>query len=266
MRYFLIYVILMIAIALTLGCSNENPICTSAFCVLPRESVEGDIIEIDEAKALAFLETLAVDTPEASGVSVADIVADTSTGGHAYEGRIITVSGPVQKLLSTTSGVTLLTDNDNISFIVVGTEAQMQGYVAGRSYEIPLYIQDQSPSRDVDFNIIPDKYFIFSYIARNTTPIDVSFATLIADAKTLNQRYQGHVIRVNATISRVQEHSFPLKENDVGVYIYIRRSQHPDENEYQVDNAYDFTVFVMSISQGASNLINQVSMGLVRTD
>ena len=71
---------------------------------------------------------------------------------------------------------------------------------------------------------------------------------------------------MNATISRVQEYTFPLKENDVGVYIYIRRSQHPDENAYQVDNAYDFTVFVMSISQGASNLINQVSMGLVRTD
>ena len=127
-------------------------------------------------------------------MSVADIVSDTASGGHAYEGRIITVSGIVEKKFTVTDGLTLITDTDKISFIVASTATQAQAYTVGQSYEIPLYIQDQSPSRDVDFNIIPDKYYIFSYIARNTTPIDVSFATLIADAKNLNQRYQGMLL------------------------------------------------------------------------
>ena len=95
MRYFLIYVILMIAIALTLGCGTENPVCTSSFCVIPRDAVDGEVIEIDEDKALAFIQTLAVDTPEAtpvetpenSEVSLMDIITDAARAVRHTSGK-----------------------------------------------------------------------------------------------------------------------------------------------------------------------------------
>ena len=262
---FVAYIVLIVFISILAGCDTDNPVCTDSFCLVPRSAVDDpNLIQIDESKALSFLETLAVDPVETPSGSVADIVSDTAIGGHSYEGRILNVSGTVRSKFTRTDGFTLETDTDDtVWFIVSATAAQTAIYSVGDSYDLSLYIHDQAPRRDIDFNVIPGKYHIFSNIVVDAPPIDVKFDTLIADAQTLNQRYQGRVVNVTATLSSVRDYSFALRETLADVYVYISRSQHPDESIYKADTEYDFTVFVISISKGA--ILNQVAMGLVRT-
>ena len=169
MRYFLIYVILMIAIALTLGCSNENPVCTDSFCLLPRESVEGDVIEIDETKALAFLETLAVDTPEAtpvetpetSEVSLSDIITDAAGGGTEYVGQTVTVQATVVWRSKKRDAIIIYSSNDfeaaieaGAGFFIfsLGNPVPLNAYAIGTAYEFTVTISEvQAP--DATLNI-----------------------------------------------------------------------------------------------------------------
>ena len=97
MKYttFLFYVA-MVLMAGVMGCeSGMNPICTESFCVVPRDDVTGEVIEIDDAKALAFLNTLAVDTvPSDNTGTLAEIVDDVNVNGvgSEYKGQTVTIS------------------------------------------------------------------------------------------------------------------------------------------------------------------------------
>ena len=57
MKYiaFLFYAVLMFCFAVVLGCSTENPICTDSFCLVSRDAITGEIIEVDESKVLALV-------------------------------------------------------------------------------------------------------------------------------------------------------------------------------------------------------------------
>ena len=168
MRYFLIYVILMIAIALTLGCGTENPVCTSSFCVIPRDAVDGEVIEIDEDKALAFIQTLAVDTPEAtpvetpenSEVSLMDIITDAAAGGSAYVGQTLTLEATVVWRSKNREAIIIYTTNDfeaaieeGAGFFIfsLGNPVPLNQYVIGTAYEFTVTISEvQAPDKTLN--------------------------------------------------------------------------------------------------------------------
>ena len=170
MRYiaFLLYATLMCALVMLAGCSNENPICTSSFCLLPRDAVDGEVTEIDESKALAFLETLAVDTPEAtpvetqetSEVSLSDIITDAAGGGTEYVGQTVTVQATVVWRSKNREAIIIYTTNDfeaaieaGAGFFIfsLGNPVPLNQYVIGTAYEFTVTISEvQAPDKTLN--------------------------------------------------------------------------------------------------------------------
>ena len=60
--------ILILMLFLIVGCSTENPLCTDSFCLLSRDDVSGDVIEVDESKVLALIGKTAETVPPADPV------------------------------------------------------------------------------------------------------------------------------------------------------------------------------------------------------
>ena len=92
MRYiaFLLYATLMCVFVMLAGCSNENPICTDSFCLIPREGVEGDIIEVDESKVLALI---GKDSTIETTPPIAPDVDDSTPPPTAYTFEPVEITG-----------------------------------------------------------------------------------------------------------------------------------------------------------------------------
>ena len=262
---FTIYLVILVAITMLLGCSSENPICTSSFCLVPRSEVDDpNLIEIDDDKALAFLETLAPDpVTDSADVSIADVVSDTVSNGGAYEGQILTITGTVKELLSSGETLTLETDNDTVTFFVRswGTPERLASYEVGKPYTFDLYVQDQATAFQQT-----DKFNVWTDLVESSEPVPITIDTLIADAKAENQRYAQRVITLEATVSSVLDSTIYLKEADLVTSVYIRRSGHADESNYQVNQTYDFNVFVFKV--GEWSVLDgryEIRLGLVRS-
>ena len=166
MRYiaFLLYAILMCVFALT-GCGTDNPICTDSFCIVSRDSVSEDVIEIDESKALAFLETLAVDTPqttpvetpETSEVSLMDIITDAAAGNQTYLNQTVTVNAVVAWRHDEGKAILLYTSADfkaaveeGAGFFIFSLDnpARLNPYIVGNTYEFTVTIFQIEPPDD----------------------------------------------------------------------------------------------------------------------
>ena len=165
MRYiaFLLYATLMCVFVMLAGCSNENPICTDSFCLIPRDAVDGEVTEIDESKALAFLETLAVDTPEATPVetpeathtnTLTDIVNDVVIHRDAsrFIGQEVEIEGVVKFNFFQShdrGAITLETGIGSVIFYITDfdTPATLNDYEPDQSYTFNLFIRSVLESR-----------------------------------------------------------------------------------------------------------------------
>ena len=149
---------------------QRTPSCTSSFCLLPRDAVDSEVTEIDETKALAFLETLAVDTPEATPVetqetsnevSLSDIITDAAAGGTEYVGQTLTLEATVVWRSKNREAIIIYTTNDfeaaieaGAGFFIfsLGNPVPLNEYVIGTAYEFTVTISEvQAP--DATLNI-----------------------------------------------------------------------------------------------------------------
>ena len=86
----LFYAVLMFCFAIVLGCSTENPLCTDSFCLVSRDAITGEIIEVDESKVLALIakDPVLVEpitpAPDTSDATFSSIVSDVANGGTQY--------------------------------------------------------------------------------------------------------------------------------------------------------------------------------------
>ena len=207
-------------------------------------------------------ETSVETTPEAGSVTISDIVSDTDTGGSAYEGQILTLNATIRSVFQVSDGMTLVSGNDNVTFFVAsyGTRERLADYQADEEHTLTLYIHEQAP--DTINN--DGSYNVWTHLVANAEAETVTIGTLNAHAKAENQEYQGSVITLTATVSTVGESSIFLKGNELGVGIYIKRSGHPTEAEYQENQTYTFTLFVIKI--GAWVVGSEARLGLIRSE
>ena len=197
-------------------------------------------------------------------VSVADIVSDTGNSGSAYEGQILPVSGAVRELFSSGETFLLETQNESVTFFVRswGTGERLDSYEVGKSYTFTLYIQDQALAFQQT-----EKFNVWTDLVKDSQASDVSIDTLTTDAKSENQRYAQSVITLQATVSNITGSAIYLKDTDLVTSVYIRRSGHVDEETYQVNQTYDFTVFVFKIGAWSGfDGRSEVRLGLIRSD
>ena len=162
---FIVYMTAMIAIAmLTLGCSAENPVCSTNFCavgeVFPRSELDTDTfseVDIDDSMLLASLvgvpmpvETTHVETVEAetAPVTLADIVSDVAKNGTSsgFIGQTVEIEGTVHFNLvvrSNKGGISLVTEYQNIFFYVTDfdTPLTLLSYAEGQTYTFKLVVR-----------------------------------------------------------------------------------------------------------------------------
>ena len=102
MKLYTFSLFLILSLAFSIGCGTENPLCTDSFCIVPRDTVEGEVIEIDESKVLALIaKTTEVDQPPMTpvappmGVSLSDIITDVAAGNTTYLDQTVTITAYV---------------------------------------------------------------------------------------------------------------------------------------------------------------------------
>ena len=269
---FVSYIVMIVAISIFFGCEGQplNVLLEQSekhstdIVTEVADCYTGLAIDAEAGEYRAIFDKSCVDVVlgvSTDTVSVSEIVSDTAGGGSAYEGQLITLTGTVSEKLS--SGETLLieTENNNVLFFVRswGNAHRVTDFEVGESYTFSLYIQDQATSAGTDWS-----FNVWSDIVANAEPEAVTLDTLSSNAKTGDQQYAQRVITLKATVSNIIASAIYLSENDVNTSVYIRRSGHTDEADYQVNQSYDFTVFVFKTGEWVIDGFYEVRLGLVR--
>ena len=173
MRYFLIYTVLMVLISVFLGCGTENPICTDTFCLVSRDQITGEVIEIDESKVLALIardsqlapavEATPQTTPESNN-TFADIISDAANGGTTYLNQTVTITASVRFNLASrgsSTSISLETDTEEVFFFITDRDnpENLHGFSELATYTFKVYIRGIYPP-DEEF----DDYSVFAHI------------------------------------------------------------------------------------------------------
>ena len=163
-----ILILFAITIVAFAGCEAQNPVCTDNFCFVgeafPRSELEAgqefSEVAIDDSVIFATLITgttpvatvPAVETPAASTpasvetVSLSDIIADTAAGGKLYEYKLLNIRATVSldNSLFRTGTVTLVTNNDDVSFFVGNRHnpTAMDKYKEDQTYNFTVFISE----------------------------------------------------------------------------------------------------------------------------
>ena len=265
------------------GCETQNPICTENFCVtgevFPRSEIgdrEFSEVDVDDSRLLAALASIPKPTAPVDKTvdnRLAEIVSDTAAGSTTYNGRFVSVPGEVEQNFtldpdSSSEGLTLQSGNDKITFFVIswGVPDNLKGYQIGETYDFPVFIAKQSPSLVLNDagDLVENEdreYNVWGHLALHGRDSEVvSSATLRADARVDNQRYQGRVVRVTDRVSSTTATSIHFSN------FFIEKNGHPDENTMQVGQTYTVDVFIAQI--GLSRFINlpQVRAYLVKDE
>ena len=272
-----LYIVMIFAISVFLGCSgspldvvlDQSEKHSTDIVSEVSACYTGLRVEAEDGEYLAVFEKACVDAvlgfvESTDEVTVADIVSDTVVGGSAFEGQILRLTGTVTEILSSGETLLLETGNESVTFFVRswGTGERVASYEVDTQYTFNLYIQDQALAFQQT-----DTFNVWADLVEDSEPVPITIDTLISDAKAENQRYAQRVITLRATVSNVLDSTIYLKEADLVTSVYIRRSGHTDEATYQVNQTYDFTVFVFKI--GEWSVLDdryEVRLGLVRTN
>ena len=211
MRYFLIFVLVLVLLASLLGCGTENPICTEVFCLVPREDVTGEITEIDDAKVLTLLNTLAVDTPEPEAVdntgTLADIVSDVASGSMTFVGQTVRITAVAWINYShvptvNVRGIGLYTHNSKVSCIVQDADGvnDLHSVDTGATYALSVNITEICPN-----TTDPDKMTIYANLVTppEKTEVaiqDVTITEIVTDVANGGTGYLKSTVRLRASV------------------------------------------------------------------
>ena len=167
-----VFVFMMtLTIGMLVGCDTGNPICTDSFCLVPRDDVTGDVIEIDDAKLLALIgkETAEEITPVVptplpitpdppASISLAQIFADVESNGvnSTFIGQTVTVTGIVVWKHDNGTAIVISQDgeaHDTVDIFITSLEdaSHLDGYTKGTEYTFTLSIDRvQISNKDTD--------------------------------------------------------------------------------------------------------------------
>ena len=271
MRLFSSFLI-VIAVIFTLGCSAEDPICTTNFCavgeIFPRSELEEgqafSEVNIDDSVIFATLagttptpvEPEPVEPEPTSTVTFADIVADVAAGSRTYVGKTVSVTASVNEDTSNfraNDAITLQTNNDDVWFFVLSRNApeKLQGYEKGQSYTFKVFIVDVDPPEPLS-----PEYDIWSYLPLET--VSTTMNTIVADVAAGGTAYLQKTVSIRATVRADTQVFFDedddyetiaLITNDENVTFFVHNERYPPAElaQYEKDSTYDFKLFIYSI-------------------
>ena len=269
----LIFSLLVIAVLSMLGCSAENPICSTNFCaigeVFPRSELEEgqafSEVDIDDSVIFATLtggepvQTIQppAKTTPADSVAFADIVSDVASGGTRYSNKTLTFSAVVE---FDSSGFTnkefiiLITNNEKVVFYVQSVEdpSKVASYQEGISYTFTVFVEQISQPTAT----FP-AYSVFTTILENDGVLSVNLANLVSDVISGNRRYVNKVVRFTATVNNDSSVfttsdtiSLVTGNDNVSFFVGNRTKHLTVMGKYRSGMAYTFTVYIFDIKPG----------------
>ena len=266
MRLFTFSLFIIVVISI-LGCSAENPICSTNFCavgeVFPRSELEDgqafSEVDIDDSVIFATLvgtpipdqpTTPATQETEPESTTVSSIVSDVAAGGTRYTNKIVTIQGTVESVFE--SGTrTLVTNNDNVTFYVRNqTKPELlDSYKEGGTYTFTLFISGIDPPEE-EFNW----YAIWGVMPKQADVLSVDFADVIESVSQGSEEYLNRFIMFTATVknpaSIFTSDTISLVTDKDNVIFFVRNRTYPPEimGKYQQGQSYKFTAFLERIS------------------
>ena len=181
MRYFLIYTVLIVSIAIFLGCEAQNPVCTDNFCFVgeafPRSELEDNtpFSEVDIDDSVIFATLVGVPTPVQTlpdgvdtDVSLSNIITDVASGNTAYLNQTVTVTGYVIWKSENRDSIAIYPSNDKAAaldsgaiFFVAdrGNPFALVPYDVGRQYTFTVRITVILPPDENSDNYAIDSVF-----------------------------------------------------------------------------------------------------------
>ena len=158
-------IILILLACFSWGCDTGNPICTDSFCLVPRDDVTGDVIEIDDAKVLALIgkDTTTpgdsvIEPPEITDANItplALIVADVLVNDtdSTYIGQTVSIKETVKFNLVVSSdrgGITLTTNSTDVIFYITDFDnpETLRDYTEGETYTFKVHVRSVLESPD----------------------------------------------------------------------------------------------------------------------
>lgn len=265
----------MIAL-LALGCNAENPICTDNFCaigeVFPRSELDEtqpfSEVDIDDSVIFATLigggtpvEVVPVEPAQpiqppvetTDAVTLADIVADASSGGTRYVGQTVTIVAPVRFKFETV--VALLTRSEKVSFFVGSPDdaSILNALEEGRTYQFTVGITRIRPPTENS-----PRYAVSSDAKGSpieVAPLETTVDAVVSDVAKGGTRFLGKTIEVRARVSFSVD-NFPalsLSTNNPMVDWGVVASTGNEEkdkitlNPYKQGSLHTFTVLIYEI-------------------
>ena len=263
--------LLIIAVVFTLGCSAENPICSTNFCavgeVFPRAELEdgqafsevdiddsvifatlvGGVTPVDTTPAEATTQPDAETTDVVLNTTMASIVSDTAADGTRFEGKIIEIAALVKTADPDNTYITLQTNNADVTFFVNAPGDTREGtfdqpFTAGRSYTLKLYIEIQAAD-----NIL-DGHNIWSYPVENI--IKTTVDAIVSDTAAGGTRFEGKVVEVTVVIKNVFTGgiNFMTLENDKNASFHVSPYGDFDRKKFFLTftegNSYNLHLFI----------------------
>ena len=157
--------ILFVGAMLLIGCSTENPLCTDSFCLVSRDTITGDIIEIDESKVIALIakDPVLVEpitpAPDTSNTTFSSIVSDVANGGTQYLNQTVTFTATVRFYLEETGSLSLETNTEDVFFFITDREKvhNLSRFLPDSTYTFTVHIRNILPP-DEEF----DDYAVYS--------------------------------------------------------------------------------------------------------
>ena len=274
----LTFSLIVIAVVFILGCSAENPICSTNFCavgeVFPRSELEAgtEFSEVDIDDAVIFATLTGVPTPVETvpdgdttpaddTLTLADIVNDVAVNGvnSTYKGQTVKITAPVRYVFAATetrnAAVTLATLNESISFFVNDDDEvdDLAHLGTGTTYTFRLLIENvQTSSSDAE------KTNIWSNATNRPTKAsieieNVTMAEIVADVAAGRKMYLGKTIRLNATVSfdLFKNAGFiSLSTGNRNVSFSVFDIGAPENlNAYSANISYTFILFIENVKE-----------------
>ena len=262
MRLFTFSLFIIVVISI-LGCSAENPICSTNFCavgeVFPRSELEEgqafSEVDIDDSVIFATLvgvpipdqpTTPAIQEAEPESTTVAAIVADVAAGGTRYTNKIVTIQGTVKSVFE--SGTrTLVTNNDNVTFYVsnLTNPELLASYEEGNTYTFTVFIDSIDPPEE-QFNW----YAIWSKVPKETNVLSVDFADVVESLSRGSDKYVNNFLKFTATVksdaSIFTTDTITLITDNDNVSFFVRNRTYPPKvmGKYKRGQSYEMTVFL----------------------
>ena len=262
MRFFT-FSLFVIVVIFTLGCSAENPVCSTNFCavgeVFPRSALEDGqaFSEVDIDDSIIFATLTGTVPKPTSTVTFADIVADVAAGSRTYVGKIVSVTASVDEdasVFNNNDAITLQTNNDDVWFFVLSRNApeKLQGYKKGQSYTFKVFIANVDPPEPLS-----PEYDIWSYLPLGT--VSTTMNAIVADVAAGGTTYLEKIVSIRATVDADTQVFFDedddyetisLVTNNEEVLFFLNNGRYPPSAlaQYQEDNTYDFKLFIYSIT------------------